>query len=685
MKPYLIQAGNPGELEQALRTLPPLDHGPGLAIVFVQDRILSPDVLEPFARHGFSVFGSCAAEPIAQDHVFSDGIVALILDLPQEAYCLKVFEPHSDHRELGRKLGLFMASAFSRPSLLLLVAPGSLQVAPEPVLEGIFHEIPKASVFGAVPSSFGLLEKPPFFTGEKIFDAGLYALVLDSDFVEVKGLAVSGWKELGTPKRITRSSGREVLEIEGIPATDFYSHYFDLKPAAASPVMNHIDPDLMAAGEYPILLRNASGNEVMRAVIQMDGSKKSVTYGGDIPEGSLVRFCSPNALETIEHSVGEMQNFRDSLSVDGSDAVLMFNCALRSRSFGQYMQKELQAIHRLWNLPLAGFSSWGEIGTTTGQSCGLHNTVISVVALRLLESKANLENSEIGSGRSAAPGLTSGNRESRPGAFSGSGERPARFSADELRDLVESSSPSTESVEHLKAEVNQLRREKRILGHFLRLTAGDLEREQQKSDELLLNILPASIAERLKSGATNISDRVEEASVLFADLVGFTRLSATVEPAALVELLNDIFTEFDRISQELGIEKIKTIGDAYMAAAGVPEPVPDHARRCMAAAGAMMDHMKQINDRHDLTLKLRAGIHSGPVAAGVIGTHKFSYDLWGDTVNMAQRMESHGEPDCIQVSERTFELLGQPHSLMPRTVDIKGKGIMQTYLWQATE
>ncbi len=680
LKPYLIQAGNAEELRKALDGRPEFEHGPGLALVFVQDRILNPEVLKPFSRIGIPVFGSCAAEPIVQDRVFANGIVALLLDLPPDSFRLEVFAPEIDQPALGRKLGQKMASSFEKPSLLLLVAPGSLQVSPEPVLEGIFQEIPDASVFGAVPSSFGVLEKPPFFTSTEIIDAGVYALILDAIIVEVKGLAVSGWKELGTPKRITRSRGREVLEIEGIPATEFYSHYFDLKPATQSPVMNHIDPDLMAAGEYPILLRNAAGSEVMRAVIQMDGSQKSVTYGGEIPEGSLVRFCSPNALETIELSVREMQGFRDSLSAQGSDAVLMFNCALRSRSFGQYMQKELQAIHRLWNLPLVGFSSWGEIGTTAGQSCGLHNTVISVVALRMLEKPEHTErlaqNAETNEFPSHHP-----LEDARPNF---NHDQPTRFSAADIRDLVESTSPDTESVEHLRAEVSQLRREKRILGHFLRLTAGDLEREQQKSDDLLLNILPSTIAQRLKSGAKNISDRVDEASVLFADLVGFTRLSATVEPAVLVDLLNDIFTEFDRISQELGIEKIKTIGDAYMAAAGVPEPVQDHASRCMAAAGAMMDHMKQINLKHGLTLKLRAGIHSGPVAAGIIGTHKFSYDLWGDTVNMAQRMESHGEPNCIQVSERTFELLGRPHSLIPRSVDIKGKGKMQTYLWQTS-
>lgn len=653
MKPLIIQSRNPEDLASQLKSRPRLDYEPGLALVFVQDRVLSPDYLKPFQDEGIPVFGSCAAEPIFQDQVYSDGVVALLLDLPAEAYRLKVFGPEKDQQALGRKLGAFMSSTFQNPSLLLLVAPGNLEISPEPVLQGIFSESPDASVYGAVPSSIGLLERPPFFSNSEIIECGLYALVLDGDYLQVEGLAVSGWKELGTPKRITRSLGREVLEIEGMPATEFYSHYFDLDASPDSKVMNHIDPDLMAAGEYPLLLRNEDGTEVMRAAIQMDGLRKSVIYGGDIPEGSLVRFCSPNSLETIEHSVSEMQTFRDSLA--GTDAILMFNCALRSRSFGQYMQKELQAIHKLWNLPLAGFSSWGEIGRTTGQACGLHNTVISVVALRF--KGKDPYDQDAGSSFVFAPG--------------------------EVRNLVESDSSTT--VEFMRTELEQLRREKRILGHFLRLTAGDLEREQKKSEELLLNILPGSIAERLKAGAQNISDGVEQASILFADLVGFTRLSSHTEPAALVDLLNEIFTEFDRLSQALGVEKIKTIGDAYMAAAGVPEPAEDHAQRCLALAESMMKHMNSINQRHGKELMLRIGVHSGPVAAGVIGTHKFSYDIWGDTVNIAQRMESHGQPGAIQVSEETYALLGQPPGFLKRSVELKGKGMSTAYLRSLTD
>ena len=665
LKPILIHANTPEELTGQLESLS-LNRGSGLALVFAQDRILSPQYLEPFFRQGIQVFGSCAAEPIFQDRVFSDSLVALILDIPDHSYKLKIYPPESDQRILGKRLGQDMKSSFQSASLLLLVAPGNLQVSPESVLQGVFEESPGAAVFGAIPSSFGRIEKPPFFTDREIIDAGLYALFLDRNFVELSGMAVSGWKELGTPKRITRSLGREVLEIEGLPATDFYTRYFDLKTSGDSRILNHIDPDLMAAGEYPLLLRGEDGTEVMRAAIQMDGNRKSVTYGGEIPEGSLVRFCSPNTIETIEHSVSEMEGFRDGLMQNGADAVLMFNCALRSRSFGQYMQRELEAIHRLWDVPLAGFSSWGEIGTTKGQSCGLHNTVISVVALRLLDEAASPESS--GAADSKEPS------ESRDQRY--------RFAPGEIRNLVESQRES--SLEALQKEVDQLRREKRILGHFLRLTAGDLEREQKKSDDLLLNILPASIAERLKQGAQNISDRVQQASILFADLVGFTVLSSTKEPAELVSLLNDIFTEFDRLSQDLGVEKIKTIGDAYMAAAGVPEPVPDHARRCLSLGKSMLAHMKEINRKHSLDLDLRVGIHCGPVAAGVIGTHKFSYDLWGDTVNTAQRMESHGEAGTIQISESVFDALENPGDWQMQSVDVKGKGTMRTYLWKAT-
>jgi guanylate cyclase len=205
------------------------------------------------------------------------------------------------------------------------------------------------------------------------------------------------------------------------------------------------------------------------------------------------------------------------------------------------------------------------------------------------------------------------------------------------------------------------------------------DRFQRESDDLLHNILPDEIATRLKAEHSMIADDHEAASVLFADVVGFTPMSAGMSPPELVGLLNNVFTTFDGFVEELGLEKIKTVGDEYMAAAGVPHARPDHAHAIAELALRMRDHCAQHRfDGHDI--RLRVGLNSGPVVAGIVGTNKFAYDLWGDMVNTATRMESHGVPGSIQVSGATHELLRDAYVCERRgTVDVKGKGEMETY------
>jgi adenylate cyclase len=207
-----------------------------------------------------------------------------------------------------------------------------------------------------------------------------------------------------------------------------------------------------------------------------------------------------------------------------------------------------------------------------------------------------------------------------------------------------------------------------------------IDAEQARSNRLLRNVLPAPIAERLKRGEAVIADRHERVTVLFTDIVGFTPLAARLEAREVVLLLDDIFSAFDEIADRQGLEKIKTIGDAYMLVGGVPEPCADHASRIADAAIAMRDHIADLSSRRGLDLSMRLGIHSGEVIAGVIGRRKFAFDLWGDTVNTASRMESHGEPGRIHVSDATRELLKDAYELVGRgAVAVKGKGEMRTH------
>ncbi|MCD6051074.1 MAG: adenylate/guanylate cyclase [Verrucomicrobia bacterium] len=198
--------------------------------------------------------------------------------------------------------------------------------------------------------------------------------------------------------------------------------------------------------------------------------------------------------------------------------------------------------------------------------------------------------------------------------------------------------------------------------------------------KLLLNVLPPSIADRLKNGENVIADSFPDVTILFADIVGFTSLSTIISPQEIVFLLNEIFTAFDQTAGQLGLEKIKTIGDCYMVVGGLPKPKADHAEAVATMALTMLRTIEKLNADYQMSLRLRIGINTGPVVAGVIGRSKFIYDLWGDAVNTASRMESHGKPDAIQVTAETYECLKDRFQLEPRgETEIKGKGKMHTW------
>jgi adenylate cyclase len=204
--------------------------------------------------------------------------------------------------------------------------------------------------------------------------------------------------------------------------------------------------------------------------------------------------------------------------------------------------------------------------------------------------------------------------------------------------------------------------------------------EQEKSEMLLMNILPRSIAERLKAASQTIADHRDSASILFADVVDFTPFAQQLAPAEVVGMLDRLFSHFDTLVERHGLEKIKTIGDAYMAAAGVPDPSPDHARRAALVALDMREAIATSAVGDGSGLELRIGINSGPVIAGVIGTKRFLYDLWGDAVNTASRMEEHGTPGEIQITRATYELLKDEFVCRRRgTIEVKGKGQMETW------
>jgi len=232
----------------------------------------------------------------------------------------------------------------------------------------------------------------------------------------------------------------------------------------------------------------------------------------------------------------------------------------------------------------------------------------------------------------------------------------------------------------LEARISNCLEKKQLRDQEL-LYLKQLQAEKERSERLLLSILPMPIAEQLKQGQHTIADSFAEVSVLFADIVDFTRISAYRSPIEVVSLLNKIFSAFDKLAQQHGVEKIKTIGDAYMVVGGLPTPRTDHAEAIAEMALDMLDEIAQFHAETGEPLSMRIGINTGPVVAGVIGTNKFIYDLWGDTVNIASRMESQGLPGRIQVTAATYNLLRDKYLFEERgVIPIKGKGDVTTYI-----
>ena len=227
-----------------------------------------------------------------------------------------------------------------------------------------------------------------------------------------------------------------------------------------------------------------------------------------------------------------------------------------------------------------------------------------------------------------------------------------------------------------------------ILYGVLRFFQGQKERvmqsleiEQARSEKLLLNILPAPIAERLKMNDMRIADHYDCVTVMFADLINFTQMSEKMPPTQLIDLLSQVFLRFDQLAEKYQVEKIKTIGDAYMVVSGAPVVCSDHAHRIAAMALEMQTELKAVAEILGIKLSMRIGIHSGAVVAGVIGSRKFSNDLWGDTVNMASRMEETSIADGIQLTQQSYQFLKDDYAFLPRNeVAVKGKGVVDTFI-----
>jgi class 3 adenylate cyclase len=538
-------------------------------------------------------------------------------------------------------------------------------------------------LFGAFAADNMRFERTMVFDRNCIIEDGLCVLVVDTDAIDIFGVASHGWRPVGEPRRISASQGNRVYKIDDRPAIETYRDYLGLRGAE----------DLDLALEFPLQVQRADGSHVLRAVLALhdDGS---LVFNANVPAGALAYFSAPAGEGVIDQTVTELRALN--APFPQAQAALLFHCAIRYQVFGQRVVREIEAAQELWQTPLVGLFSYGEIGTIPGSACDFHAATYSLVLLRIRNPKKPL--------RSAGPLLLHQHDPSQDRQISNIAIEETRSLqstvADWLAAGMVSKSGLRELHRSLKAlegyvtgqhkHIDDLDRSRLSRALLLTRSSEDLraanaivQRERETSDSLLRAILPEATAERMKRGEDRIADRIPHAAVLFVDIAGFTSLAEKVEATELVERLDAIFREFDAITERHGAAKIKTIGDCYMAVAGVPEAVSNPAARAAALALDLMRVPERLlrEQRLPESIALRAGLHVGEVVAGVIGKSRFSYDLWGDTVNIASRMESEGVVGEIQCSRIVYESLKSAFDFEQRgKISIKGKGEMETFL-----
>ena len=463
------------------------------------------------------------------------------------------------------------------------------------VAEALRAELPPGTlIIGGAAGRLEMGGTTHQFCGTEIADTGVAILLLAGPVVFSSAVG-TGWRTLGASGTVTRSTYGSIHEIDGRPATDWVSGYLDLSPGRST-------------FGNPLAVRDPGIDEWYLRVVVAGDAAGSLSIPGAIPEGATVQLTTTNPDDMLAATSDALQRARAAFPATATPtAALVFSCAVRKYLLGTRTGEEVEAARSL--LPDA-----------------------------IADSRHVLHRRD-----------RSYRREHRQ-------PLPQR----DVRDVVARHVTDQAARENLRLA----RRIKRLEGtleqveqirdgnaQLLNRLMDDLEAERRRSHELLLNVLPAPIVARLDAGETNIADRHEYVAVVMTDLVAFTPSAAQLSAAELVAELNDLFSRFDDACAARGVEKIKTIGDAYMAVAGLDHPMmkPTAATRSAAAANLALDMIDAL-DAAGSRWQMRIGIHAGPVVAGVIGTRKFAYDVWGDTVNVASRLETTSLPNRIQVS-----------------------------------
>ncbi len=510
------------------------------------------------------------------------------------------------------------------------------------------HLVGGCVLFGGAASSMPGSSGPvQFFADEVVSDAVVVLLLAGP--LEISHCVENSWSPVGEPHTVTGASGNVVHRIGDRTALEFYHHY--------------LGPHTRPAIEFPLAVfeERDGGRYYLRVPNNYDEKTGSVHYAGIVPEGATVQITEARRSTMLTQTGASIDEAVHELP-GAPAAALVFSCAIRNRILGTKAAEEVEVvIDHLPRVPMLGFYGFGEIAPLLARTCSvMHNATLVAVLLRERGAAEQLEPAR------ARPRSASAPLKPDVPLLLRKLERAEqqRASLEEYRDLNNSMLRTIgEEIERSRQQIAAQNVELRRLNEALAV-------EKQRSEELLLNILPREVAQELKQTGHVQPVFYDAVSVLFTDFKGFTRISSQLSPCALVEELDYFFSAFDEIVARHGLEKLKTIGDAYMAAGGIPLANGSHALDAVHTAWEIQEFMAEEGRRRARAgrpvWELRIGINTGPLMAGVIGHKKFAYDIWGDTVNIASRLESAGAAGRINLSRTTYDQIKGAYRCTPR-------------------
>ncbi len=610
-----------------------------------------------WARYpGIHLVGCTTDGEVSSRHsVTQDSVVLALLASDTIEFSSGVGKKVSENGEVAGRMAVESALAASKlPVKLCIAFPESLATSAGQVIHGLKDALgSEVPIFGGLAGDQLLFRKTAQFYQNKVLQDSVPVLLLNGP-VKFQWQSALGWKPVGRDGKVTRARGAIIQEIDGRRAIDFYKEHTGGVETWQAMVANVVANPLMVLIDGTYHLRN---------VIRFDENSGALVCFADVPEGATVRIghclrptLLAGAREMLERSLADFPHAKFGLYV---------SCASRRMLLGTQSNRESEGLNVPGAPPFLGFFSYGEFcPEVINGPTQFHNSTLVFLLLgeaaEVSESPAtqrDLEKQVILLKRQLS--LAERDRER------------LEYVKDKVDFLMQSIEETRTLILDKNAELDRLNR--------------DLEAARKKSDELLLNVLPPVIADELKAMGRVEPKVYSHATVGFTDFVGFTSLAEQLSPSLLLETLDHCFTAFDAIVTRFGLEKLKTIGDSYMFAGGLPNASHRHAMDCVAAALAMRDFIvSERKRRHSENLpvwEMRLGLNTGTVMAGVIGRKKFSFDIWGDTVNTASRLESSGVAGSVNVSHSTYIATRDVFDYESRgKIGAKRKGELEMYL-----